>query len=205
MVHNNNFNTKINNFYRRLLHTTLCDKFIQWLVGNFLRYWGLFFLDDGPPVLCTIWKNIVLVLYCKPVLDETPRRLVQYGSNVVIFFKTGIMRRYTPKSNLVNFGYILNKKLLTWSTVGLETHIRVYRLLKGVNISISTDRNVTNLSPAIVKNKTFWIPAGHVNFGYILNKKLLTWSTVGLETHIFHLFFPKTKKASLLNIWLVNG
>jgi hypothetical protein len=49
-----------------------------------VQYFSIFprFLDDGPPVLCTIWKNIVLVLYCKPVLDETPRRLVQYGASI---------------------------------------------------------------------------------------------------------------------------
>jgi hypothetical protein len=34
IVHNNNFNTKINNFYIRLLHPTLCDKCFQWLTAG---------------------------------------------------------------------------------------------------------------------------------------------------------------------------
>ena len=46
MVRNNNFNTKINNFYIRLLHPTLCDKCFQWLnYGRsvvFVGYWGFF-------------------------------------------------------------------------------------------------------------------------------------------------------------------
>ena len=46
---------------------------------------------------------------------------------------------------------------------------RVYRLLKGVKISISTDRNVDNeFIQVIVKNKTFWTGAAHVKVTFSL-------------------------------------
>jgi hypothetical protein len=45
----------------------------------------------------------------------------------------------------------------------------VYRLLKGVKISIFMDRNVDNeFIPDIVKNKTFWTLAAHVKVTFSL-------------------------------------
>jgi hypothetical protein len=45
----------------------------------------------------------------------------------------------------------------------------VYRLLKGVKISISTDRNVNNeFIPVMVKNETFWTPVTHAKVTFSL-------------------------------------